>query len=99
MKESLMSEVTLKVGDMVRLVAVLYDNDDLPVGSVGEVVFVDNTKVPICARFDGWTGGHSGMPFYTGASSELDAGPTIESSANWNFCIVYKNNFTNGTNR
>jgi hypothetical protein len=73
MKESLMSEVTLKVGDMVRPVADLFDKDKFPVGSVGEVVFVDNTEVPICARFDGWTGGHSGMPFYTGASSELDA--------------------------
>lgn len=67
-----MSEVTLKVGDKVRLVVDLFET--LPVGSVGEVVFVDNTEVPICARFDGWTGGHSGMPFYTGASSELDAG-------------------------
>jgi hypothetical protein len=66
MKESLMSEVTLKVGDMVRLVA-----GNILVGSVGTVVLDNNDfDGSVLVRFDGWDGGHSGYPDYRFATPE-----------------------------
>lgn len=67
--------VTLKVGDPVWFVGSWFQGPII--GTLGEVVAVDESDDTVLVRFNGWTGGHSGEPLYH------DSTPENESSHFW----------------